>query len=85
MNRKGQLFMANFMTAIAVIMLVLAFVNPFEDTVTGVQTSLQCSTNSSISDGTKLLCLGLDTTLWYFILATLAGGFGILWASKKGS
>lgn len=83
MNRKGQMFILAWMTAIVVLFLTLGYINPLKDTITGVQTSLDC-TNTSISDGTKMVCLGLDTTLWYFVFAIIVAGFGVLWTRKGG-
>jgi len=48
-----------------------------KDGVTDARTDIGCSTNSSISDGAKLTCLGLDAGVPFFIITilTLAGGF----------
>lgn len=83
MNRKGQVFLLAWMTAIVVLFLTLGYINPLKDNIMNARDDLQCSTNTSLSDGTKILCLGLDTTLWYFIGAIIVAGFGVLWSKKS--
>ena len=83
MNKKGQVFILRFMTALFVLILVLGYIPSFKDTIQLQRTSLDC-TNTSISTGTQMLCLGLDMTLWYWISAIAVAGFGILWAKRSG-
>lgn len=75
MNKKGALFMA-FVIAGMIFMAGMLLIPFFQDGVTDFRTNLQCSTNSSISDGAKLTCLAGDAVLPYFIWAiiSLAGG-----------
>lgn len=81
MNKGGQMLILRWMTTMAILFLTFGYLEPFRDTVVGAQDDIQCN-NSSITVGNQILCLGLDTTLWYFILAIIAGGIGLLW---KGS
>ena len=75
MNKKGGMYLGIvffiffFMTG----MLIIPFI---KDNITGARDNIQC-TNSSISSGTKMTCLVIDTGVPYFIITilALAGGF----------
>lgn len=81
MNNKGQTFILRWMTVVAVLLLTFGYLGSFRDTIVESQNNIQCD-NTSISVGNQILCLGLDTTLWYFILAIIVGGLGLLWVKK---
>lgn len=84
MNKKGQvLFIMYFMVATFVILLVLGFIVPFSDTIALQRTNLDC-TNTSISTGTQITCLGLDLTLPFWIGMIALAGFGVLWKKNRG-
>lgn len=78
MNSKGVQFILRFMVATFVLFLVLGYLTPFKDTISTQRTSLDC-TNTSISAGTQITCLGLDMTLWFWVGSILVAGFGVLW------
>jgi len=59
-------------------MMAMNFLMP-EVTRTVDSDNLDCD-NSSISDGTKLTCLAVDSTVPYFILAILSVTIGIITA-----
>lgn len=75
MNKKGTLYMGIVFAFFFFLfgMLMLSFI---KDGVTSARIDADC-TNSSISDGNKLVCLGLDSSVPYFIVGilTLVGGF----------
>jgi hypothetical protein len=50
--------------------------NFLREPITDARTNLDCSNAAGISDGTKLVCLGTDLTMIYFIMLvlSLAGG-----------
>lgn len=78
MNKKGQLALVSFGIGIIILLLGLAFVNPIKDVITPTLSAsqLDCA-NSTISDGQKLTCLGVDLLLPYFIIVVfgIAGAY----------
>jgi uncharacterized membrane protein len=76
MNKKGSMFIgvifAIFFFIFGMLMLPL-----MKDGITEARTNIGCSTSGSLSDGAKLMCLGLDLGVPYFIVAilTFVGGF----------
>ena len=79
MNKKGQSFGIALMGAIMIFLVGLTTINFLADEVTSARTNLECSSAATISDGTKLLCLVIDTTVIYFmlILFSVSGGLVI--------
>lgn len=78
---RGQTF---FMAAIVATMLFFAgmtFLNFIKDDVTSTRTStaLDCA-NTSISDGVKLTCLGVDAVVPYVFLIIFSAVGGIIGA-----
>lgn len=73
MNRKGQLALVGFAIGFFIFLLGLALINPIKDVIEPVRSSsqLDCG-NSTISDGQKLTCLGVDLLLPYFIITVFA-------------
>lgn len=84
-NNKGQVAIIKWMTAMALLFLTIGFIDPFKDNVLSARSSLQCATNTSLSVGTQILCLGLDTTLWYFLGAMFFLAVGVMWDKKQSS
>lgn len=56
------------------------FVNPLKDSVTDFRTDIGCATPASLSDGAKLLCLGGDAVIPYFILLLISTIGGIVFS-----
>lgn len=83
MSKKGQLFALRWMTAVFILFLTLGYLDSFSSTIQGARTNLDC-TNTSISSGTQITCLGLDMIQWWWIGAILVAGFGILWERRSG-
>ena len=75
MNKRGSLFSAAMVTLILFMigMLVTNFLMP---EVSQARTDLSCSDTGSISDGTKLMCLFVDSTViyWMVLVFSIAGG-----------
>jgi hypothetical protein len=75
MNKRGNLFSAAMITLILFMvgMLVTNFLMP---EVSQTRTDLSCSDTGSISDGTKLMCLFVDSTViyWMILVFSIAGG-----------
>lgn len=78
MNKKGTLGVAVVIALIIFLMgiPVINLLKPDVDIARG-STGLDC-TNSSISDGAKLTCLGIDTVIPYFILIVLSVAGGLV-------
>jgi len=76
MNKKGAIFLG----CIVALMIFLAgtlFIEHFKSDITTARTDLSCSNPTTISDGTKVLCLMMDGLVPYYILVflSLVGGF----------
>lgn len=83
MDKQGQvLFLMRFMVAVFVLFLVFGYIAPFSDTINLQRTNLDC-TNTSISTGTQITCLGLDLTLPFWIGMIVLAGFGVLWERRS--
>lgn len=80
MNKKGSLFLglSVFLLIYVFGILILPF---FTDDVVTTRNQLDCS-NSSISDGTKLMCLETDIFIPYFILFIISAAGGYLLGSN---
>ena len=75
MNKKGSLFMA-FVIAGMIFFAGVILIPLFHDQIDSVRTSLSCSTPLTITDGTKVLCLLVDSYVPYYIwiILSLMGG-----------
>ena len=71
MNKKGQTMGIAILSAIIFILIGLASINFLFDPVTDARAALSCST-STISDGTKLLCLVFDLSIPYWVYLVFA-------------
>jgi hypothetical protein len=68
MNDRGQTLGVTVVAAIFIFIVGFLVINLLMPEVTNARINLQCSNPSAISDGTKLLCLAIDTTIPYWIL-----------------
>lgn len=68
MNNKSQTLGLAILTSIVLLIVGLMCVNFLMPEITNARVSLNCADASVISDGTKLLCLGLDSTIPYWIV-----------------
>jgi len=48
------------------------FISPIKDLAGSIRIDLGCATPATLSDGSKLLCLGTDAVVPYFILIILS-------------
>ena len=73
MNKKGQAALVGLMVGVMIFMIGLALAHPLKVVLEDVMSSSQMDcANSSISDGAKLTCLGVDLVLPYFIITIFA-------------
>lgn len=80
MNKQGQTPLGiAFVVAITILILGLTITNFLmtEVTTARLPNNLDCS-NSTISDGNKLLCLGIDLTIPLYIWIILSGTVGVI-------
>ena len=66
--KKAQTFGVTLVSAIVVFIIGLMMINFLMPEITTFRTNLNCADASAITDGTKLLCLAVDTTIPYWIL-----------------
>lgn len=80
-NKKGAGLLAAGAIAVLIFMAGMIFLNFIKPEVTEARsaTGLDC-TNSSITDGAKVSCLGVDATVPYFIIAVISAAGGIIGA-----
>ena len=78
MNKRGSLGVA-IIVAVMFFIIGLTMVNYLMPEITAARASdaLDCSNAAGISDGNKLLCLGVDLVIPYFIILVFsaAGGY----------
>jgi hypothetical protein len=75
MNKRGNLFAAA-MVALILFMVGMLVTNFFMPEVTQARTDLSCASAGSISDGTKIMCIMVDSTViyWIILVCSIAGG-----------
>lgn len=78
-NKKGQTMGLAVISALAVLIVGLMFVNFLMPEVTQFRVDMDC-TNSSISDGSKLTCLVGDVAVPYVIIVILSLATGAITA-----
>ena len=78
MNKKGATLGLAIITALGVFIIGFMFLNFLTPEVSNFRIDLNCADASSISDGTKLLCLVGDAGIPVFILAVLSLGIGAI-------
>lgn len=78
MNKRGQNLLLAILTAIIIFMAGMLFLNHVMDDVTLTRTiGLDC-TSSTISDGTKLTCLGVDLVIPLLIMVIVSTAAGAI-------
>lgn len=75
MNKKGNIY-ASIMVAIIIFMVGMIVVNFISPEITTTYTDLNCA--APATDGTKVLCLVVDTVLPYFFILVLSLIGGII-------
>ena len=69
-GKKGNVYMV-VMTALIIFMVGMTMINFIKPEVTPAYSSISCGSTPA-TDGTKVLCLVVDTALPYFILLVLS-------------
>lgn len=84
MNNKGGATLIAIITAALIFMSGMLMINFFKADIDTFRENMGCNvanTNDSIlSDGSKLVCLGSDLTIPYFIVAIISTAGGIILA-----
>lgn len=83
LNNKGQTFLLAVVIAFGVFMFGILFINFIPDIVTQSRTDLSCSSPTTISDGTKIMCLATDGVVPYFIITLISIAIGGITAKLK--
>ncbi len=78
MNNRGQTMGITIISAIMIFIIGMMSINFILGEVTTARTDLSCSDSDNISDGTKILCLLIDTNVPYFILLVFSISFGAI-------
>lgn len=75
-NKKGSAYLA-IPVAILFFAVGILFISFVQDSINATRQDLSCSDTNSISDGTKITCLMVDTAIPYLIwsFASIALGF----------
>ncbi len=79
MNKQGNAFIG-IILAVFIYMMGVLVIPFFQDDIVQTRIDLDC-TNLSISDGTKMTCLVVDTAIPYYIWLFLSVALGFI-ASK---
>jgi hypothetical protein len=78
MNKHGQNFLLALITAVMLFMAGMLFLNHVKDDVSLTRTiGLDCS-STTISDGTKVTCLGVDLVMPILIIAIVSVSMGVI-------
>lgn len=83
MNIKAQTLGMGIIVAIFIFIIGMVCVNFLKSEVTTARTNLNCEDTANISDGTKLTCLAVDITVFYWIIIILSIAGGIITARMK--
>lgn len=78
MNNRGQSLGIGIISAIFIFIVGIMFINFLMPEVTEARNNLACSDSANISDGTKLLCLVIDTVVVYWILLIVSIAIGFI-------
>lgn len=77
MNKKGQSWGIMILSALIIFLVGMTIINILKPEITNARSDLSCS-DTTISDGAKILCLVVDSTLIYFILTIFSAAGGAL-------
>jgi len=76
MNKKGNIYSV-ILISVIIFMVGMIMVNFLKPEITTARTDLNCA-SSTITDGTKLMCLNVDIVLVYFIILVLSLTIGVI-------
>jgi hypothetical protein len=77
MNLKGQTMFFAIIVACMIFFSGVIVVNFLKDDVTTSRIDMDCA-DATISDGSKIACLGLDLVIPYFIVVFLSAAGGLI-------
>ncbi len=83
MNKKAQTMGIAILSAVIIFIIGMLTINFLLNEVSTARINLSCGSPSSISDGTKLLCLIIDTNIPYFIWLVFSISMGAILARMK--
>ncbi len=72
-NIMGVVIMAFLLFSVGFIV-----ANFLKEPIDTARADLNCASAGTISDGTKLMCLGVDMTMIYFMMLILSIAFGVI-------
>lgn len=78
MNKRGQTMGIAILSSIIIFLVGMICINFILDDVTNARINLSCDSPSTISDGTKLTCLFVDTAVPYFIWLVFSIAIGAI-------
>lgn len=78
MNNKGQTMGIAILSAFVIFIIGMMSINFVLTDVTTARVALSCSDVDNISDGTKFLCLIIDTNVPYFIWLVFSISLGAI-------
>ncbi|HDK41821.1 MAG TPA: hypothetical protein ENG87_00465 [Candidatus Pacearchaeota archaeon] len=67
LNKKGQTMSIAILSSVVIFIIGMLTINFLLTEVSNARINLDCGSASTISDGTKFLCLMVDTNIPYFI------------------
>ena len=82
-RKKGQTMGIAILSSIVIFIIGILTINFLLTSVTTARIGLSCSNVNSISDGTKLLCLIIDTNVIYFIWLVFSISLGAILMRMK--
>jgi len=78
LNKRGQTVAISVLSAIVIFILGIMCINFLLTEVSTARINLNCEDASNISDGTKFLCLIVDTQIPYFIWLVFSISLGAI-------
>ena len=78
LSKRGQTLGITLVALIFVFIIGMMTINFLFDEVSNFRVNLNCAAPAAISDGTKLLCLAVDTTIPYWIFLMFAITIGAI-------
>jgi len=76
-DKRGSTYSV-IMIALIIFMVGFVVANFLKEPIDNARIDLKCSDSANISDGTKWMCIAVDTTLIYFIILIVSIAGGIL-------
>jgi len=81
LNKKSNWVLIGIMSFIVVLIAIVQFIPVVKDQIVTTRSDLDCA-NESITTGTKMTCIAVDTTLFYFVGVAIVAGAGYLWGKR---